>query len=242
MYDVIVLGATFAAAGIAAALQEKCLVIEPRTQAGYEFFGALSFGTNCQKAPVRQAARDLQKALLPENGCPYGGDRLIYPYFEASHILFATRPVSTEQTEDGFLCTVHGVNGFCTYKAKTVVDTRSSDAISISKTYNLLIESEEPPALEGADIQPGGLDRHYLLSCPVPLSATFCDARSLAQKYIARFSETQKLILSANVFDYRVKPEFPKQSDGIHYLPSKLYEVPALAFEAGLAFAEEVQR
>ena len=43
MYDVIVLGATFAAAGIAQQHKEKCLVIERRAQAGYEFFGALDF-------------------------------------------------------------------------------------------------------------------------------------------------------------------------------------------------------
>ena len=39
MYDVIVLGATFAASGIARQYKERCLVIERRAQAGYEFFG-----------------------------------------------------------------------------------------------------------------------------------------------------------------------------------------------------------
>lgn len=241
MYDLIVLGATFAAAGIASHFQKRCLVIEPSARAGYEFFGAYSFGTNYEKAAVTPEAQALQEAMLPENGYIYGKDRLIYPYFEGADILFATHLVSTEQTEGGVLCTVHGVNGFSTYNAKAVVDTRSSDAISISKTYNLLIESMEVPFFAGATTEKTGHPHHYTLRCPVPLSVTFCEAREIARKYLSLFSENQKLILSADVFDYQIMPDFPKQSGNSFCLPSKAYENPVLAFDAGLLWAKEVQ-
>jgi len=45
MYEVIVLGATFTAAGIAGKLGKNCLILESRPDAGYEFFGAFHFGT-----------------------------------------------------------------------------------------------------------------------------------------------------------------------------------------------------
>ena len=119
MYDVIVLGATFTAAGIARCCKEKCLVIERRARAGYEFFGALDF-----------TAEETE----------------IYSHFKCCRTLFCTELVSVEKSSDGFACVTHGVQGFCTYYAKKVIDTRCNAEMSLSKTYNLLIDSKEKPA------------------------------------------------------------------------------------------------
>ena len=214
MYDVIVLGATFASAGIARECKDRCLVIEQSAQAGGEFTSALSTDPN-------------------------GGSHL-YRCFEESEILFCTKLVSLEKIEEGFLCTTHGVNGFRTHKAKRVIDTRCNDAMCLSKTYNLLIESNEEPDNLKTPYTAGNRNHTYLLRCTVPLSCGYGQAREEAARVMERFSGTQRLIFSANAFDYQVKPGYPKTENGILYLPSKAYESPSLAFEAGVSFGKEV--
>ena len=44
-YHKLILGATFAAAGLLTKSGGDCLVIEPKPSAGHEFLGALAFGT-----------------------------------------------------------------------------------------------------------------------------------------------------------------------------------------------------
>lgn len=215
MYELIVLGATFAAAGIARQYGDRCLIIERRSQAGYEFFGAL----HCLGEEA-----DIYAQL--ENCCP----------------LFCTEIVSVEKVGDAFTCVTHGVDGYRTYQAKNVVDTRCCDEMCQSKTYNLLIESAQEPSFAEVAWEKAKGDNRYLLCCPVPLSYGYSQARALALDVIRQFSETQKLILSAYIFDYRVKPGYPKLVDGIWCLPSKAYESPELAYEAGLSFGKEGEK
>lgn len=214
MYEVIVLGATFAAAGIARQLEKKCLVLERRAQAGYEFFGALRFDI---------------------------GEAAIYNWLKSCDTLFCAELIRVKKTETGFACQVHGVNGYCTYYAKKVVDTRCNEAMSLSKTYNLLIESKERPAFDCAHCEQISEDR-YLISCPVPLSCGYVQARRIALDLITQFTQTQRLILSASAFDYRVKPDYPQNEDGILRLPSKAYDSSSCAFEAGSRMGEELSR
>lgn len=206
MYDVIVIGATFVSAGIAEKYKEKCLVIEESAQAGYEFFGALDFSVN---------------------------ETEIYPCFQKCQILFSTDLVSVQKTDRGFACVIHGVNGFYTYYAKLVIDTRCDAEMCVSKTYNLLIHSEEEPEFSNMAALKALGENRYVVCCPVPLSCGYVEARTEAQKLMEQFSETQRLILAAYEFDYRVKDGYPKTKDGILYLPSKAYENPKAAMKAG---------
>ena len=212
MYDVIVLGATFAAAGIAQQHKEKCLVIERRAQAGYEFFAALDFTV---------------------------AETEIYAHFKNCHTLFCTELVSVQKNSDGFACVTHGVQGFCTYYAKNVIDTRCNTETSISKTYNLLIDSKEKPVFLNCRCEKAKGENRYIVYCPVPLYCGYAEARAAAQDIIGQFSETQRLILSAYEFDYHIKEGYPKTRDGILLLPSKAYKNPKLAFEAGQRIVEE---
>lgn len=206
MYEVIVLGATFAAAGIAHKYKEKCLVLERRMQAGYEFFGSLYCGV---------------------------GSACIYPCFQACHTVFGTGLVEVKPCDGGFACVTHGIEGFRTYKAKRVVDTRCNGAMSLSKTYNLLIESKETPAFSNVSWEKAEGENRYVLRCPVPLACGYTEARAIVQAVVQHFSETQRLILSADEFDYQLRGDYPRTEGGILYLPSKAYEDPARAFAAG---------
>ena len=231
MFDVIVLGATFAAAGIAQSYKKSCLVLERRVKAGYEFFGALNFGKAYEQSLACEEAAQLRKTLT-ESGL-YGGDRHIYPYFRNTNILFQTDVVRVEQREDHFVCHTHGIDGFSSFAAKAIIDTRCWDALCACKTYNLLIESPTTPVFSGAVTEKApGKDR-YILRCAVPTSCGYPEARQRAFQIMEKFSKEQRLILSADEFDYGIKETYPKTKNGIFLLPSKAFENPALAFEAG---------
>lgn len=238
MYEVIVLGATFAAAGIALRHGEKCLVIERKAQAGYEFFSALNFGSGYEKEIKTSQAQALRQKLLGENGNAYGGDRHIYAYFQQARVVFGVETVLIQKTEGGFVCVTHGVDGYVSYEAKKIIDTRTNAAMSRSKTYNFLLESVEEPSFPDVCCEKTGMQKHYVARCPVPLSSGYPQARAAVWNVIRQFSETQRLILSADEFDYQVNGVYPQEKDGIWYLPSKAYDNPVLAFEAGLCMGE----
>ena len=203
MYEVIVLGATYAAAGIAQKYKENCLVIERRLQGGYEFFCGQS-------------------------------QEPIYEIFGRCHTVFSAEIVEIQKTEKGFTCLTHGVDGFRSYEAKDIIDTRCREDMCLSKTYDLLMESDKTPDFANVTWEQGNKDNRFVLHCPVPLDCTYPQARAIVKGIVEQFAEGQKLILSADAFTYQVKPGYPKMENGIFLLPSKAYETPDLAYAAGL--------
>ena len=207
MYEVIVLGATFAAAGIASKLKENCLVIERRSEGGYEFFGG-QFFANTENLSV-------------------------YPFLKECNTVFCTDVCSVQKTESGFVCKTHGVDGFVSYNAKRVIDTRTTAAICSSKTYAMLIESKEQPCFNNAICQAAKGENRYIVELPVPINCSFSEARIKALELVKGFSSTQRLILLADDFCYTVKGGYPKTENGIYHIPSAAFETPSLAFGAG---------
>ena len=118
MYEIIVLGATFVAAGIANKFKKDCLVIEGRGDAGYEFFGNKFISTE---------------------------EFSVYPFLKECHTVFCAEICSVEKNANGFVCKTHGVDGFFCYQAERIIDTRTTAEMSESKTYDMLIESLDPP-------------------------------------------------------------------------------------------------
>ncbi len=235
MFDVIVLGATFAAAGIAQTYQKSCLVLERSTRAGNEFFGALNFGKNYEEPICAEEAAQLKRKLL-DSGL-YGGERNLYPCFQNTNILFQTEVVSVKPTDGHFVCVTHGIDGYASFEAKRVIDTRSRDAMCCAKTYNLLVESAKVPLFSGVVTEKAPGENRYFLRCAVPVDCGYQEARQVAFGVMQNFADDQKVILSADGFDYKIKEGYPKNEQGILYLPSKAYDNPALAFQAGLEVA-----
>lgn len=238
MYDLIVLGATFAAAGIAQKFRKRCLIIERGTRAGYEFYGALNFGASTQTADLSSTALALEEKLYQSPDGVYGSERHIYPLLNAANVVFGASPVSIERNGNAFVCKVLGVSGFVTYEGKSVVDTRCHEWMCLSKHYNFLMESPCVPNFAGVCYRQIPARSHYVISCPVPLSCSYPEARMTAFQVMQQFSDSQRLILSADEFDYHVQSGYPEIQEGILYLPSKGYETPALAFDAGLHIEE----
>lgn len=234
MYETIVLGATFLAAGIAARQKKSCLILEESFRAGYEFFGALNYGTNYDALPQEPEGKALYQQFFGQGVTAYMRNTYIYPILQAADVRFGTQVVSVEKEDDGFVCVTCGVDGFTSFRAKKVIDTRCNEEISCAKTYNLLVESGIKPRFPGIKRENTGIEDHYVLCCPVPLLCDYAQAREIAEKTIRQFSEGQRLILLADEFDYQVDGALTGEYNGIGRLPSKAYENPVSAFEAGL--------
>lgn len=243
LYDVIVLGATFTAAGIAQKYKEKCLIVERSTLAGYEFLSALNFGTEYTQELKSDAAKNLLEIFKQRDA--FNGDRIclydcatsFYRLLEGKNVLLNTEIISVEKSCEGFVCTVHSVSGYHTYKAKNIIDTRVHDDMYDTKTYNFSVDGvEDLIKIPNVICEKWGFEHNYVLRCSVLPESDFIDARKMVAEYIKNLPEGFKLLAMASDFDYNIKPEYPKCVDGIFYMPSKAYKNPILAFDAGVVF------
>jgi len=242
-YEIIVLGATFTAAGIAQKYGENCLIIERRTTAGYEFFGALNFGNDYGSKPVTAEGNVLLEKFAEKNA--FCGDRIslydcssiFYKLLENRNVLLNTEIISVEKAKDGFLCTVHGVSGYRTFKAKKVIDTRSHNDMCKSKTYNFSVDGKgDIGEISGVVCEKWGFETNYVLRYPVALDTDFTVAHYMVEKYIKKLPEGFRLLYLADEFDYEVKTDYQKEHNGISYVPSKSHKNPILAYDAGVLY------
>ncbi len=238
MYDVIVLGATFSAAGIAQ-VSENCLVLERRPQAGYEFISALNFGTDSDKELKSEEAKALQK-IFKNRTSQFDISAPFYKLLEDKNVLLNTEIISVEKKDDYFVCITHGVSGYHTFEAKKIVDTRCNDSICNSKTYNILMDGDVSELSPDFNYEKVGFENNYVLRIPVSVDASYSEARKKAKDIIETLPETHRLVISADAFDYEVKKDYPKTENGIVYLPSKKFENPLLAFDKGVCLGKEL--
>ncbi len=251
MYEVIVLGATFTAAGIAGKLGKNCLILESRPDAGYEFFGAFHFGTGYDKKLYSEEAVLLREKFKEQHafGEVYTENNqrvslfecmpLLYQHLEKIPLLLNTQIVNIKKDGDEFLCLTHSISGYQTFRAKKIIDTRVTSNQCISKTYNMLIDGTgEIPSMENVQSEPWGLSRQYVLRCSVPLSADYSQARQTILPIIRSLPKEHKLLLLADVFDYTTKKGYPNMEKEIIYHPSKMYDNPLMAYDAGVCFVQ----
>ncbi len=245
MYDVIVLGATFASAGIATVLGEKALILERRPQAGYEFLNALNFGTNYDVPLMTEEAKLLcekftQKgAFLNDRVCLFDCAGLLYQCLENKNVYLNMEPISVETEENGFKVTVHGVSGYRTFYAKKVIDTRCNAEISESKTLNLLVKNLENPeaVLPGAAQEKWGYAGDVTVKIPVEQGEGYIEARKKVKAFLEQMPAGFKAVCVADCFAEQVAGSFPVEKNGIILLPSVAYDNPFKAFDAGVLFA-----
>lgn len=213
-YDLVILGAGFAAAGLVTSYRGKSLIVERRWQAGAEFFGCLY--PNEEEGEIHR--------LLQEH-----------------EVLFGTETVTVEPTAEGFLCRFFGPNGFLSVTARQVVDTRTPPEACQEKSFCLLVECPVVPSHPIFEVEKAkGRDR-YLLRCPVPLTASFPEAREKALHLLTEARPPMRLILSATEWDAVIRKGYPKWENGILLFPSKAYATPQAALEAGKAWGKELQ-
>ena len=154
-YKVLVLGATFAAAGLAQALGEHCLVADRCGQPGWEFTGALQFGT-AYETPLRTAAAEALRQEWEQSGCFAAGGRInlldgsaaLCRRLQAcgSTVLLQSETVAIEKIPAGFAVTTHGAAGYRTWLAERVIDTRCPAAGIAHKSFHALLHTDAAPA------------------------------------------------------------------------------------------------
>lgn len=250
MYDVIVLGATFASVGIATVLDKKALIIERRPQAGYEFLNALNFGAKYDAPLMSREARSLfetfaeKGAFINDRVCLFDCAGVLYQILENKNVYLNMELICVEREDDAFKVTVHGVSGYRTFYAKQVVDTRCSDEIAAHKTLNLLVKNLENPeaVLPGAAKEKWGYSGDVLVKIPVEKGKSYIDARKKVKAFLEQMPAGFKAVCVGDCFAMSAAGTYPAEKDGIFYLPSVAYDNPLQAFDAGVLFARGGER
>lgn len=249
-YAVIVLGASFAAAGIAQALGSRCLVLEAGPAAGAEFLGALHFGDD-YAAPLQSAAANELREEFAQRGAFTADGRIclldcaapFYRRWQEKELLLNTAVACIEKNAEGFAVLSHGAAGFRRWQAACVIDTRTARQDIACKTFNALITGRDgntaPP--QRIDVQRWGYESDWMLQCPVAADADFAAARTALEAQLEQL-EHHRLLLMAEDFACTVHTAGPYLRDGIVCLPSCAYRNPLLAFDAGVLYGEEVLR
>lgn len=251
-YEVIVLGATFAAAGLAQALGERCLVTDRRGQPGWEFLNALHFGADYDRPLHTAAARELRREW-EQRGCFAadgridlldGGAALCRRLQEnGAAVLLQSGTVAVEKTPSGFAVTTHGAAGYRTWLADRVIDTRCPAAGIARKSFHALLHADGPVLLpEDMITENWGGEGDFVLKCPVAADAAWPQARAALAALLRRLPEGCRPVLTADAFACVPAAGLPDGADGAKALISCGYANPLLAFDAGVRYGEEVLR
>jgi len=203
-YKVIILGATWLATGLAEELGNKCLIIERRPQAGYEYLNAMKWDSK----RMFDSAVPLYKSLKRKN------------------VLLQTEVVSVRKEAQGYEVVTHGVSGFRTWHADSVIDTRPEKNKSISKSLNILVSSGEDSELK-------------VLRCPVSLKTDYAEARKIVAERIAELPKGNLVIHIADMFEYEMDEAYVVQEDGVILMASCAFDDPWLALESGARYVKE---
>ncbi len=245
-YDVIVLGATFLGTGIAEALGDRCLIVDRRPQAGYEFINSLKFGSGYDQPLKTEAAKSLLKNF--ELNGAFMGDRICLfecaPHFYSlllnKNVLLNTEIISVERDGDLFAVTTHGVSGYRVHKAKTVIDTRSLPENATYKFLSFVVNSNVNAEL------PTDLDTvnfGYECDTVIKRRVDLCDGYSAARKKVfdtAVKLDGYKVVMVADEFEYTFKNTASVTENGILYLPSQGFQNPVLAYDTGVVLGGEL--
>lgn len=218
-YDVIVIGATFSAAGFLSGYKGKALVLERRNHAGYEFISALRFGT-FGKAPETDEGKALLSELEKRGDFGKFGVKVLdfastlYSKLLGKDVLFGMDILDIKKTDGGFEISVIGLNGIEKFTAKKVIDTTVKPCMIKEKSINMLVcrpvSCTKPlPKADNVTVSESGFENDVIVKFALPTEADHIAARGAIYNYTVSddfktFSEEEK----APGFDYgKIKPE-----------------------------------
>lgn len=246
-YDVIVLGATFTAAGIATELGEKCLVIERRPQTGYEFFNSLKFGDSYDKEVKNEPTKLLIDEFKRKNAFTEKSINLFncasafYSLLSGKNVLLNTEIISIEKCDDNFTVKTHGVSGHRSFNAKRIIDTRVLPHQIHQKSLNFLVDSHLTVDSDNVStVYNFGHEGDTVVKCYVPNDCSYITARKTVADIVESLPEGNKVMFVADMFDITVEGDYPLNDNGIILLPSQYFANPFLSFDAGVSFAKEL--
>ena len=241
-YEVLVLGATFAASGMMKVLGNHGMILERRPQAGYEFLGAMRAGLFPEE-PVSREAKSLFAEFQEEgvyggqNPCLFPAASAFYKTLQGKNVMLNCTPVLVERAEDGFKVTAHGVSGFREYRARRVMDTRVRPWQVEGKSLKILVSRTAESLPTEVDAIPYGPDGDLLVTCHMEKEDDWTAARTRVAKLLATLPKGTRLLYTADEWDYTLKEAYDLPEDRITYLPSAGFADPVAAFDAGVRLA-----
>ncbi len=254
MYDSVILGATFAAAGLLSG-GGNCLVIEPGPQAGAEFLGALHFGCGYDalfKTPEAQALYEgfcEKGAVFEGRGCLFPCAPLLYSCFLNRDVLLSANIVDIGKTDGGFSVTIHTVKGFRVIHTKNIIDTRCGRDNVLKKAFHAWIRPKDGKSsvpgqfqnlTDGVQaVEPlfGDYENSFILKLEMSECCTYDDARRELGSVLTHQLPGFRLGLSADCFAFTPKKTGVFERGGVVQMPSCGFKNPLLAYDAGAMLA-----
>ena len=264
-YDLVILGATSAALGIAKVAGDRyhTLILNPTSMVAYEFINAYKPGTGWEREPESLPARMIREELLSENIlCPgnsgnahiYSAGSVFCKAFRAlkADILLETGLVSVKEKNGGYELSVYCVGGFQTIPTDCIIDTTEREAGVRNKSLNCLLvnrdQSEPFPSVfpEGAEFYPDGDEtvNSAVMRYPVSIDTTLYQARHQLIEYWAQRPEGAKNWKIAAIglcFDVTPSTGYRKISKTHFLLPSAWQDTSLSAIDAGVALGRSVE-
>ena len=265
IYDLVVIGATFAGLGAAYAEKGNVLAVERRSQIGYEFIGAYNPATAwiLREAETEEGGR-LKNELIKE-GILSDDMRIYMPevqsflyyriYRDRLPVLLMTEVIAVEKQQGIYEIEIYNASGISRLTAKRVLDTteglslRPEDRPKIlRKSINAFLyggeEAETIPAEEGMQIFPANRKGEALLSLELDVAANYIYARQkLHDRWIRRKKSLASwtIALMADCMGIVLDRRCFAAAEGHVLLCSACFENPLEAFEAGIKFIEGVK-
>lgn len=260
-YEILILGSTFAGLGAAYACRSNMLVLDRRTQIGYEFINSFDPGEHWNRIDLSSEGEKLKKELLDrdilsENGLIHLPAAAPLMYHRISRdevpILLMTEVINIQQKSGVFEVEIFNVSGSHSFRAlrilDTVFDTRLQSVYRpevISKSINAMlynVESEDQmPSGWSKEVRffRGKLPGEVILKLRLDEKDDWISARcKLHQLWENRpdFLKRWTIAAVADCFEQTVQKGPMDVTENWSILPSAAYRNPLEAFEAGYRY------
>lgn len=257
-YDLIVIGATFAGLGAAYAARDKVLVLESRSQIGYEFIGAYHPGDDWEMEKSLSAKGEelrselVARGILSKEGKVYIPEVLPLIYHRVSQdnlpVLLMTEVIRVEKEDDCYLVEIYNSDGIAQLRAKRVLDTTEGRSVSpklrpriLKKTINAMLWGGEAGEIvleePGVQILSANKKGEAILKLDMDCSTNYTEARRRLHEYwTVKGKEWPGWTIAGMGDCFGLIPEENTReiSEGHRLLLSCSFSNPLAAFEAGV--------
>lgn len=247
MYDTVLIGATFFAAGYALTAPESTLIVEPRSVVGSDFAGC--FLANPCSAANSEAAQTFLREVTKRGWLDQEGHPHIVPFGAMlAHCLREREIPVWLETEvlhlDDRTVTLFDRDGYKTVTAGRVIDTRPviTDGAYASLAVNLIGGSGDPRCDNTAErwCLKGAFDGEYYLHCRTLPQETAYAARRRIEAGIAsgtRLPAGWQAATMATCLAWHYPQPVYRQENGVTVIPSASFGDPIAALEGGAVYA-----
>lgn len=256
-YDLLVIGATFTGIGAASSSNKKVLVVDNRSQVGYEFINSYKTGCGWNGMEISDATKQLEHEMQKRGLFSPAGivnlpplAPILYDYIRRCKfsILLMTEIIDIKSAADGYEIRIFNTEGFGTIRAADILDTTTSNVEIESKTLNAFLynpdEDATVPESWNGDIEfvQGNIASEAILKLKMDVHDDWTKAREKIHRLWAgrpRNIKSWTIAAVADCFDISAGNRKDSANDGLTVIPSCSYHNPLEAFEAGVGFAKQ---